>query len=165
MYRLSVPVFTRGLRVMATYLDHAAAKSVLDGSDPDDWVNARLAPTMLPLAGQVQRASDTSKNAVARLAAIEAPSFDDNETSMADLKRRLANTIAFFDGIKPIQLEAAEAREVPLSFSAFKTHLSGEDYLLQFALPNFFFHVTTAHDILRHRGVAIGKLDYLGPFA
>ena len=127
-------------------------------------MQARLAPDMLPLAGQVQRASDTSKNAVARLTGIDAPAFPDVETTFAELRQRIGDTLDFFASVDPPRLEDSGAREITLKFGQFQTVLAGEDYLLTFALPNFYFHLATAHGILRHQGVQVGKLDYLGPF-
>lgn len=158
--RLTVPAYTRGLHVLSRYLDKAAEHAGAAGADA--LVGARLAPDMLPLAGQVQRASDTSKNAIARLLGIDAPRFDDNETTLAELKARVANTIAFISQADAAALDASAAREITLAFGDFRKTFDGEDYVLSFALPNFYFHVAMAHAILRHQGVAVGKLDYLG---
>ncbi len=164
MYQISVPVFVRGLGVLAGYLEKAEAYAKANSIDPAEMVNAKLAPDMLSLAGQVQRASDTSKNAIGRLSAIEVPRFEDNEVTFAELQARIAKTIGFLDGVRLEDLEGSETRSVTLSFGKFKTTLQGDAYLLTFTLPNFFFHITTAHDILRHKGVPIGKIDYLGHF-
>ncbi|GJD53639.1 hypothetical protein OPKNFCMD_6416 [Methylobacterium crusticola] len=164
MHQACVPVLSRGLRVLATLLrkgeDHAAAQ----GLDPADLVGARLAPDMLPLAGQVQRASDSAKLAAARLSGIEAPSFPDEERTFDELQARIARTLAFLEGIGPEHLAGSEARSVVLRAGGAEQVFRGDAYLLGFALPNFFFHVATAYDILRQAGVAIGKRDYLGPF-
>jgi uncharacterized protein len=162
MHRLSVPVFLRALGVLSGLLEKAAAFAEANGIDPAVLVNARLAPDMLPLAGQVQRASDTAKSAIGRLAGIEIPSFPDTETSFADLQARIAKTSAFVKGVAAEQMKGSEERQIALNLPAVKTTLRGEDYLLGFVLPNFFFHVTTAYDILRHNGLKIGKLDYIG---
>ena len=164
MYRLSIPVFVRGFGVLSGYLDKAAAFADESGLDPDILVDARLAPDMLPLAGQVQRASDTSKNAIVRLTGIEAPRFADNETTFAELQQRIRNTLDFFASVAPERLEGSEAREVKLAFGKLQATLTGSEYLLTFALPNFYFHIATVHAILRQQRVQIGKLDYLGPF-
>lgn len=164
MYRLSIPIFVRGFGVLSGYLDKAAAFADENGLDPATLVDARLAADMLPLAGQVQRASDTSKNAVVRLTGIEAPRFADTEATFAELQQRIGNTLEFFAGIAPEQLQGSETREVTLVFGTFQAKLSGDEYLLTFALPNFYFHIATTHAILRQQGVRIGKLDYLGPF-
>ncbi|HEX7803942.1 MAG TPA: DUF1993 domain-containing protein [Pseudoxanthomonas sp.] len=164
MYRLSIPAFVRGFGVLSAYLDKADAHAQANGLEPEILMQARLSPDMLPLAGQVQRASDTSKNAIVRLAGIPAPSFPDTETTFAELRQRIGNTLDFFASVEPGQLEDSAAREVVLKFGKMQATLTGEEYLLTFVLPNFYFHLATAHGILRHQGVPIGKLDYLGPF-
>ena len=155
--RLIVPAYVRGLQVLSRYLDKAA-----DHADAAALPGARLAPDMLPLAGQIQRASDTSKNAIARLLGIDAPKFEDNETTLAELKVRVDKTIAFVAGADTAALDASVERDITLAFGEFKKTFDGEDYVLSFALPNFYFHVAMAHAILRNQGVAVGKLDYLG---
>jgi uncharacterized protein len=164
IYRLSIPAFVRGFGVLSAYLDKAEAHAQTNGLEPQILVQARLSPDMLPLAGQVQRASDTSKNAIVRLAGIVAPGFPDTETTFAELRQRIGNTLEFFDSVQPDQLEGSATREVALKFGQMQATLTGEDYLLTFVLPNFYFHLATAHGILRHQGVQVGKLDYLGPF-
>ena len=164
MYQISVPVFVRGLGVLAGYLDKAEAHAKAGNTDPAEMVNARLAPDMLSLAGQIQRASDASKNAIGRLSAVQAPRFEDNETTFSELQERIAKTITFLESVQPADLQDSATHPVTLTFGKFKTTLQGDAYLLTFALPNFFFHVATAHAILRNQGVAVGKLDYLGHF-
>ncbi|MFZ6647901.1 DUF1993 domain-containing protein [Undibacterium sp. TJN25] len=164
MYRVSVPVFVRGLRVLSSLLEKASAHAQEHGIPSEVLINARLAPTMLPLAAQVQRASDSSKLAIERLSGIPAPHFADKETTFVELEERIALTINYLESVDESQLNASEDTTVVLSFGEFKPSFKGSDYLLSFAIPNFFFHVTTAHDILRHNGVAIGKRDYLGPY-
>ena len=115
---------------------------------------------MLPLSGQVQRASDASKLAAERLSGIKSPRFEDTEKTFPELEKRLRETIAFLEGIDPEAFAGSEAKTVEISAGTF----SGRDYLLHFALPNFFFHVAMAHAILRHNVVAVGKLDHLGPY-
>lgn len=165
LYRLTIPMYVRGFGVLSQYLDKAAAFAGEQGIDPDSLVTARLAPDMLPLAGQIQRASDTSKNTIVRLTGMEAPRFDDNETTLAQLQQRIDNTLAFLSSVTPAHFDGSDVREVTLAFPSVKATLSGEEALLTFGLPNFFFHVATAHAILRQQGVPIGKTDYLGPFA
>lgn len=162
LYRASVPVFARGLAIIAAELSVAANMADDQGFDTDSLVKARLAPDMLTLAGQIQRASDTSKNAVVRLTGLDAPRFPDNEATFGDLQVRIADTVTFLQGVDAFTFEGAAERRVSLSFSKVKAELSGEDYLYQFVLPNFFFHLATAHDILRHKGIPLGKADYLG---
>lgn len=165
MYQISVPVFIRGFSILSALIAKAEAYAQEKKIDPSVLVSARLAPDMLPLAGQIQRASDTAKATIARLTDVKAPSFPDDEVSFADLKARIAKTVAFLESLDTSVLDDSEGREVTLSFGPHKAHLAGHEYMLQFALPNFFFHVTTAHDILRHNGVPIGKLDYLGAYS
>ena len=162
MYALSIPGFTRGFSALAGLLDKAEAFAAEAGTPLDELFNARLAPDMLPLSGQVQRASDTSKNAIARLTTLDVPRFPDDEQSFADLRARIAKTVAFFDTVTPDHLEGSDNREVALNFPTLKVTFSGDDYLLKFVLPNFYFHLTTAYDILRHKGVPIGKADFIG---
>jgi hypothetical protein len=160
MYDVTIPVLIRGLSVLDEYLDRAAAFAADNKIDPKVLVNSRLAPDMLPLAGQIQRASDTSKGAIPRLTDLQAPSFADTEVTLEDLKKRIADTIAFLKTITPANLEGAQTRKIELKF--LNAAMNGDTFVLQFLLPNFFFHVATAHDILRHNGVKIGKRDYLG---
>lgn len=164
MHRLSVPVFVRGLKVLARLVDKAQAHADANKIAPEVLINARLAPDMLPFSGQIQRASDTSKNALGRLTGAGAPSFPDMETTFEELQARVDKTIAYLSSISETDLDGSEARTVTLNVGKLQVTFSGDDYLLEFALPNFFFHVTTAYDILRHNGVEIGKSDYLGPF-
>ncbi|HWW26128.1 MAG TPA: DUF1993 domain-containing protein [Caulobacter sp.] len=163
MHRASAPVFVRALEVLATLLDKGEAHAKAQGHNPDDLVAARLADDMLPLAGQVQRASDASKGAVSRLTGVEAPAMPDEETTFAQLQKRVADTLAYIRSVDPLAFEGSEDRTVELKLPGGTLTFTGEDYLFSFALPNFFFHVVTAYDILRHNGVQIGKLDYLGP--
>ncbi|MCK3776585.1 DUF1993 domain-containing protein [Ensifer sesbaniae] len=161
MYQLSIPALIRGLGVLTKLLDKAEAFARDNGISSDDLVNARLAPDMLTLAGQVQRVSDTSKGLVGRLTSIEVPRFPDEEKTVDELRQRIANTVAFLETVRPVDLEDSASREVVLNFPTLKVTLTGEEYLLRFVLPNFYFHLTTAYDILRHKGVPIGKADYL----
>ena len=165
MYQASIPVFVRGLGVLATILDKAAAYADEKGIAPATLIEARLAPDMMTLAAQVQRASDTSKLAAERLTGRASPRFEDTERTMPELQKRIADTIAYLTTIDDAAMADSQQRTVTLSFGTFKPTFTGEQYLLTFALPNFFFHVTTAYDILRHKGVVIGKRDYLGPYA
>lgn len=165
MYRLTAPVFVRGLGILRDYIDHAERFEKENGLAPDTLAAARLAPDMLPLAGQVQRASDTSKNAIGRLTQMVPPRFADDETTLEELRQRIDATVAFFEGIDADALAGAEQKHVSLNFGKVKPTFDGVEYLLTFVLPNFYFHVATAHDILRSQGVAVGKADYLGSFA
>jgi len=164
MYQASVPVFVRGLEVLSALLDKGVAHAQAQGQDPDSLAQARLAPDMYPLSGQVQRASDASKLALQRLTGTEAPRFADEETTCAQLQKRIADTLSYLNGVTEAQLADAQGREVVIRFKDFEQSFRGDAYLLSFALPNFFFHITTAYDILRHVGVPVGKLDYLGAY-
>ncbi len=122
-------------------------------------LNARLFPDMHGFIKQIQIASDTAKSGAARLSGVEIPSWEDDETSFADLRARIQKTVDFLAGIEPETLEGAESREVEIKFTGGSVKLAGESHLLDFVLPNLYFHITTAYNILRHNGVAIGKRD------
>jgi hypothetical protein len=164
MYRASIPVFIRAFDVLATLLEKAAAFADEKGIAHADVLGARLAPDMLPLAAQIQRASDTAKMSAARLSGEEAPRFDDNEDSFAALQDRIARTNAYLKSLDEKLFDNAETVPVTLKFKDIEPRLDGVDYLFVFGLPNFYFHVVTTHDILRHLGVPVGKRDYLGQF-
>jgi hypothetical protein len=164
MYQVSVPVFVRGLNVLSSLLKKGEEHADASGMVPDMLLGARLAEDMLPLSAQVQRASDASKLCVARLCGVDAPKFEDNEASFQQLQERIAKTIAYLESLPQAQFDGADGCEVTLAFGAFSQSFTGQSYLLSFALPNFYFHITTAYGILRAQGVKIGKLDYLGPF-
>lgn len=157
LYDATVPVFARGFRVLSDLLAKAEAQA-----DASVLIDARLAPDMLSLAGQIQRASDTAKFAVARIGEVQPPSFEDNETTFADLRKRIDATVAWLQSVDRADIDAGETRSITRKFKEAEHTFTAQEYLLTFAIPNFFFHVTTAYDILRHNGVAIGKLDYLG---
>jgi len=164
MSKLTVPVFVRGLSILSTLLAKGEAHAAAAGMAPETLLGARLSADMLPLSAQVQRASDTSKFAAQRISGGEAPSFPDEETTFAQLQQRIAATIAYLESVDPAQLDAGADREIRLNWTAEGPVFTGENYLLTFALPNFYFHVVTAYDILRNQGVKVGKLDYLGSF-
>ena len=157
LHDVSVPVFVNALHSMSAWLDKAASEK------PEaELLARRLAPDMKPLPAQYQMASDSAKNAVARLAGIAAPAMPDVEASFAELKARCARTIAFVESIDPAALASGAERAVELTFpNGMGYRFSGQGYLTGFALPNFFFHVTTAYGILRSAGVGLGKIDYL----
>ena len=160
MFDASVPVFVRGLTVLSDLLDKGERHA---GPAAAELLGARLAPDMLTLAGQVQRASDSAKFGAARLTGTEAPSFADDETTFAALRGRCERTVAYLRGFAPDAFSGGETRSVTFGGAANRRTLPGEAYLLSFALPNFYFHVATAYGILRQAGVPIGKRDYLGP--
>jgi uncharacterized protein len=162
IYDASIPPMIRALQNLSKIMDKAAAQANERGVPLDYLVQARLAPDMLPLSFQIQTASDTSKGCAARLAGIDAPSMADTEKSFPELQDRIAKTIAFLESVKPEQLAGAEERTVVLKFPSGEMKFTGKDYVTGFALPNFYFHVTTAYAILRHNGANIGKRDFLG---
>ena len=162
MYQASVPVFLRGLENLAAILAKGAAHAEAKKIDPAVFIGARLAPDMLALARQVQIASDAAKGCVARLAGVDVPSFADTETTFPELQARIAKTVDFVKGFKPAQIDGSEERICILKTRTDEIKHRGQDYLLKLALPNFYFHVTTTYDILRHNGVELGKMDYLG---
>jgi hypothetical protein len=162
MYQMSVPLFLKTLGNLSAILDKGAAFAAAKKVDPAVLLGYRLAPDMLNLTRQVQLASDHAKRAGARLAGIEAPVYEDTEASFADLQARIHKTVAFLNTLKPAQLDGSETREIKLKVGGVDKAVSGQTYLLHNALPNFFFHVTTAYDILRHCGVEIGKADFIG---
>jgi hypothetical protein len=162
MYQSSVPVFVRGLTNLREILrkarNHAEAKKI----EPAVLLASRLYPDMHPLTRQVQIASDAAKFCAARLAGAEPPSFDDTEATFDELEARIDKTIAYVSAIAAAQIDGSEERFVKLKLPSGTIELKGAAYLLGFALPNFYFHVTTAYDILRHNGVELGKFDYHG---
>lgn len=162
MYQASVPQLKKMLVNLSTILAKAEEHVVAKGIDGKVFVEARLFPDMLPLAKQVQIACDQVKFGLARLAGIEPPKFDDTENTLAQLKERIAKTIAFIDGIQPEQIDGTEAKEIKFSIKEWRFEFVGEQYVLTWIIPNFYFHITTAYNILRHNGVELGKSDYLG---
>ena len=162
MYRASVPVFIRALTNLKTVLQkgeaHAEAKKV----KPEVLLNDRLCVDMFPLTRQVQIASDMAKGGGARLAGVDVPKYDDNEASFADLYARIDKTIEFLKGIKAEQVDGSEGRDITLPSPRGPMEFKGLDYLLGFVSPNVYFHCTTAYAILRHNGVELGKMDFIG---
>lgn len=164
IYDASIPVFRRGLDNLSAILDKADAHAAANAFDSAELVGARLAPDMFTLAGQVQGASDAAKICAARLTGSEIPKFPDREKTLAELQDRIGKTVAYLATFKPSQFDGSAERIVTLNVNRKPVTLEGKTYLLAFSLPNFFFHVTTAYDILRHKGLQIGKIDYLGAF-
>jgi uncharacterized protein len=163
----ALPTFTTALTNLAHLLDKAEANATERKFNPDVFCSLRFAPDMLPFTAQIRIACDAAKNGTARLAGIEAPKFEDNETTFAELKARVAKTLAWLATIQPSQIDGREAAEItfPVGRDATRT-MAGQAYLLHWAIPNIFFHVTTAYDLLRQAGVPLGKADYLaGPAA
>lgn len=161
LFDASIPVYLHMLRNLDAILDKAEAHAKAGSQDLKSYMDARLAPDMHSLVGQIQLASDAAKSGAARLAGVAAPSFPDTETTWPELKARIAKTIAFVEGLKREQLDGAEDRTVELPLPNGTLKFSGRDFLALFALPNFLFHVTTAYALLRAQGVPLGKLDFL----
>ena len=162
MSSASVPVFVRMLESLGAWLDKAEAHAQARKFDADVLLGARLAPDMLPFAKQVQIACDSAKFAVARLAGVEAPKFADDEGTLAELKERVRRTVAYVQSVPAAQIDGSEERDITVLRRVGAMVLKGEAYLKHNALPNFFFHATTAYALLRHNGVDLGKGDYLG---
>ncbi len=162
MYDTTIPVWKRFLNNLSSLLDKAVAYADAKKIDHSVLLNSRLYPDMFPLTRQVQIASDNAKFGASRLAGIEAPKFEDNETSFAELQARITKTITFLNTITAQQLEGSENRDIVLVIHDTKQEMKGLQYLLDRVQPNFYFHVTTAYNILRHNGVEIGKRDFLG---
>lgn len=162
MYAASAPCFVKMLRnldaILAKARDHAVARKI----DPTVLLGARLFPDMLPFVKQVQIATDHAKGAVARLAGVAVPKFEDSEQSFDELRARLARTIEFVESFAAAQIDGSEEREIALKVGGHEMSFKGLPYLVGFALPNFYFHLVTAYNILRHNGVDIGKTDYIG---
>ncbi len=162
MYQASVPVLVRGLTNLKAILGKAEAHAAQKQVEPSVFVNSRLFPDMLPLNRQVHIATDTAKGCAARLAGVEAPKFEDVEVTFDELCARIDKTIAYLNEFTAAQIDGTEEREIVLKMRTGPIQFTGVNYLLYFVLPNFYFHLTTAYDILRHNGVEIGKFDFLG---
>jgi hypothetical protein len=162
MYQASIPQFVKMLTNLSNILKKGEAFARERNIDGAVLVNDRLAPDMFPLSKQIQIACDQVKNGMARLAGVEAPKFDDSESTFEQLQERIAKTIAFAKTITSTQLEGSETKEIKFSIKEWDFEFVGDQYLLTWIIPNFYFHITTAYNILRHNGVAVGKSDYLG---
>ena len=162
MYDRSVPVFIHGLTAMSKILDKAEADCTARKIDPTVLLTDRLYPDMLPFTRQIQIASDQARRGIARLAGIEPQPIADTESSFADLRSRIATTIGFLSSITPEQLSDAATRTVTIKAGPRELTFTGADYLALYVIPNFYFHLTVAHCILRANGVPVGKADFLG---
>ena len=162
VHALSVDIFTHVLGSLSAILEKGTALAATKKFDSSVLVTSRLAPDMLPLARQVQIACDTAKNGAARLGGLEAPRFEDNEKTIEELRTRIARTIDYLKTIPVSAFEGAEERDIKVPAGERTLEFKGLAYLQRWALPNLFFHATTAYNILRHNGVEIGKRDYLG---
>jgi uncharacterized protein len=161
MYDIAIPTFQKRLATLEAYLDKAAEQAEAKKIDFAVYLGSRLYPDMLPLTRQVQLATDFAKAAPARLAGAEVPSFPDFETTLPELKARMAKIQALLAAYKPEQFEGAESRQLTIKVAGQEVTMSGLEYLLHVAFPNFYFHCTTAYDILRHNGIEIGKRDFV----
>ena len=164
MYQASIPAFVRMLGNLSAILDKAAAHAEAKKIAPAIFINARLAPDMFPLSRQVQIATEMVKGCAARLAGIEVPSYEDNEATFEELQARVAKTIAFLQSIRAEQIDGSEERDITVKFGSREFNFLGQAYLVDFVIPNFHFHLTSTYAILRHNGVDIGKMDYIGSF-
>lgn len=162
MYKASAPRFINTLNNLSAILDKAQAHADAKKIDPLALTSFRLFPDMLPMTRQVQIACDSAKGAMARLSGAENPKFEDTEQTIAELKARIAKTVAYVATFKPEQIDGTEDKDIALKVGGNDVTFKGMQYLLGFAYPNFYFHVTTAYNMLRHNGVEIGKKDFLG---
>lgn len=162
LYDVSVPVFTRSLKALDTVLGKGAAWAEARRIDPTVLLQSRLAPDMFPLVRQAQLACDFAKGGAGRLAGVDLPKFPDEEKSFPELSERIAKTLAFLGSLDRAQFEAAPTREIVMNIRGEERRFVGQPFLLHNAMPNFFFHLTTAYAILRHNGVELGKMDFIG---
>lgn len=162
MYQASVPAFVHTLTQLRSILEKAEAHTAARKIDPSVLVNARLYPDMFPLSRQVQIACDFAKGTPARLAGKDVPSWPDNETTFAELKARIDKTLEFAKSFSAADIDGSEERSVSMKWGPQTLTFKGQDYLVKFALPNFYFHAGIAYAILRHNGVDIGKSDFIG---
>lgn len=162
VYDMTVPIFTRMLTNLQAIMDKADTNASERKFDAKVLCDMRLAPDMIPFRGQVMIATDHVKGCVCRLAGREVPSWPDTEQTLPELKARIQKALDLLGTITPEELEGSEARQVTLKLRGEEVVLAGQEYLTRMALPNFFFHVTTAYAILRHAGVPLGKRDYIG---
>lgn len=161
LFDASIPVYKQMLRNLAAILDKAEAHAAVQGRDPTDLLEVRLAPDMHPLSRQIQMASDAAKGGAARLAGQIPPSMPDEEKTWAEFKDRVARTLAYVNSISRDQVDGREDAMIELAFPGRTMTFTGRDFLFQFSLPNFLFHVTTAYGLLRSQGVPLGKMDFL----
>jgi hypothetical protein len=162
MYQASVPVLIRMLGNLSALLGKGAAHVEAKKIDPRALLDSRLSPDMFTLTRQVLIAADMAKGCGARLAGVEQPKFEDNEASFSELQARIEKTVAFLKTLRPEQIDGSEERDIALPLRDQTMHFKGLPYLLNWTMPNFYFHVTTTYALLRHNGVEIGKMDFLG---
>ena len=165
LFNTAVPVFNQMLGGLRGVLSKAQAHAESRNIEPDALLQARLFPDMFPLLRQVRVACDFAKSVSARLAGVDVPAYEDNEVGFADLQARIDKTLAFINGLTPLQFEGSATREIISQAGTPKEkRFAGSSYLLNYGLPHFFFHVTSAYNILRHNGVEVGKKDYIGSY-
>ena len=162
MHSASIPYFVRALKNLSAILEKGAAHAQENDIDPSILVTDRLFPDMFPLSRQVQIACDVSKGAAARISGIEAPSHEDSESSFEELIERINKTIEFLNSLPTDKINGTEEKEIKFQAGPYELDFTGATYLSMWALPNIYFHVTTTNNILRHNGVALGKIDYVG---
>jgi len=161
MHAISAPVFVRMLKNLSAFLAKAEEQAKAKGDDPNALLAARLAPDMFPLTKQVQIATDHAKGCVARLAGHQIEAIEDTETTLAELQARIRKVIGIVESYKAEDFDGSEAREITIKIPNAELKFSGLDYVTQWAMPNFYFHVTTAYGILRASGIELGKKDFL----
>jgi hypothetical protein len=162
MHQVAVPTLAKSLRALSGVLAKGAADAEARKIDPQVFLTARLAPDMFTLTRQVQIATDMIKGGIGRLSGVDVPKYEDTEASFAELHARIEKTLAFIESVSAETIDGTEAKPITITVAKQDMHFTGQVYLLHWVLPNVFFHITTAYDILRHNGVAIGKRDFLG---
>lgn len=162
LYDITIPVFTHGLKTLSANLEKGRVFASANGMAHGDIISARLFPDMMPLSAQIQRASDTVRFVAVRVAQAEPKKMPDYEETFDELKGRIKATIEYLNAVKAESMAGREDAPVVLKFGDRQLDFTSTSYILQFALPNFYFHVTTAYAILRHKGVPLGKVDYIG---
>lgn len=162
MYSVSVPIFVQHLNALSAILDKAAAFAEAKKFDPAVLLNMRLYPDMYPMVKQVQEATRHAVRVTSLLSGVSAPDLPNMETSIPELKARIAKAVDFLNSVKPPQIEGTESKEIKIAFSSGERTYTGQSLLLGHSLPNFYFHCTTAYDLLRQVGIDIGKRDFMG---
>ncbi|MDA8978063.1 DUF1993 domain-containing protein [Pseudomonadales bacterium] len=163
MHQCSIPVFIHSLNNLTALLKKGEAHFAKEGVDASELINARLHPDMHPLSRQVQIACDVAKGAGARISGIEAPKYDDTESTFTELYTRIDNTLNFLSALPAEAINGTESKDITMQAGPYELEFTGSSYLIKWALPNLYFHISTAYNILRHNGVNIGKIDFLGP--
>ena len=162
MYKASAPIFIQYLTALSSVLDKGQAFADAKKLDPSVLLNTRLSPDMFPLVRQVRAATDHAMTVSGKLAGVEPPTFANSEATIPELKERIAKAVDFIKGLKPAQVDGTEDKEIAIKFPSGERKFTGQSLLLNFSLPNFYFHATTAYDILRQCGVEVGKRDFMG---